>query len=175
MAVRLSREMIELIESGVSMVIGSRDDALRPECLRALGATVSPGAETVSVYLQAFLAGRTRANFETNGLVAVTFSRILDHYTVQLKGKVRSVREATAEDEAMSDRYLVAFAEQLALAGLPRSVVRRVRTRPGLTVEIEPQEIFLQTPGAGAGRRLEQPNGPSGASAPPGRVGGTGT
>ena len=155
-AIRLSREMMELIESGVSMVVGTRDQALRPECMRAMGATVCPGAESLKLYLQAQLAGRTRANLESNGLVAVTFSRIPDHHTVQLKGKVRSIREATAEDEAQSDRYLVAFAEQVALAGLPRSVVRCVRTRPSLTVEVEPHEIFLQTPGAGAGRRLDR-------------------
>ncbi len=138
------------------MVIGSRDEQLRPEGLRAFGASVRPGAGTVAVYLQAKLADRTRKNLEANGAVAVTFSRVLDHYSVQIKGRALAIRAATAEDEAMSDRYLVAFAEQLAFAGLPRSVIRRIRTRPGLVVEVEPLELFLQTPGAGAGRRVEQ-------------------
>lgn len=155
MPAQLTREMIEFIESGVSMCVGSRDDDLRPEVARALGATVSADGATVSFYLQAPLAVKMRENLAKNGLVAVTFSRILDHRTIQLKGSVRSLRAATAADEADAHRYMTAFGEQLLLTGLPRSVVRRVRVSPGLVVTFAPTDIFVQTPGPGAGRRME--------------------
>jgi hypothetical protein len=155
MAVRLSREMIELIESGVSTIVGSRDSNLRPECTRGLGSTVSADGTTVSVILYEPLAKRMRDNLEENGLIAVTFSRIFDHRSIQLKGTVRTIRQGTAEDEAISGRYVIAFAEAVSLAGLPRSVVRRVRTKPAIVVELEPTDLFLQTPGKDAGRRME--------------------
>ena len=156
MAVRLSPEMIELVESGVSTIVGSRDANLRPECTRGLGATVAPDGESVSVILYEPLAGRMLDNLRDNGLIAVTFSRIFDHRSIQLKGKVRTIRKGTPEDEAISDRYLNAFAEAVSLAGLPRSVVRRVHTKPSIVIELEPTDIFLQTPGKDAGRRMEE-------------------
>ncbi|NUO50162.1 MAG: hypothetical protein HOV80_15015 [Polyangiaceae bacterium] len=154
MAVRLSPDMIEFVESGVSTIVGSRDANLRPECTRGLGSTVAADG-TVSVILYEPLADKMRANLEENGLIAVTFSRIFDHRSIQLKGTVRTIRKGTAEDEAISDRYVHAFAEAVSIAGLPRSVVRRVHTKPAIVVEIEPTDIFLQTPGKDAGRRME--------------------
>jgi hypothetical protein len=43
MAVRLSEELAEFVEGGLSMLVGTRDAALRPKVERAVGAVV--GAE----------------------------------------------------------------------------------------------------------------------------------
>jgi hypothetical protein len=155
MAVRLTRDLVDFVESGVSIIIGSRDARLRPECARGLGAAVSADGTVVTALLHAPLAARMRANLEDNGLVAVTFSRILDHRTIQLKGRVVALREGSPDDDAIAARYLVAFAEQVSFAGLPRSVVRRVRTTPTLAIDFQPTDLFLQTPGPNAGRRME--------------------
>lgn len=155
MGVLLTRDLIEHIEGGCSIAVASRDAELRPDCMRGFGATVSPDGAVITLYLYAPLARRMRANLEQNGCIAATFNRIVDHYTVQVKGRVRAIREATPADEETSSRYLVAFAEQVSLVGLPRSVVRRVRSRPAIAVEVEPLEAFLQTPGAGAGRKMD--------------------
>jgi hypothetical protein len=151
----LSDSLIELIESGVGIEVGTRDQQNVPEAQPALGAKVNHREATITLFLQAPLAARTRTNVEANGLVAVTFSRILDSFSVQLKGTARVVGEASAEHHAIAERYLVAFAEQLSIVGVPRSVTRRIRLRPGLVLEFTPLEVFQQTPGAGAGRRVE--------------------
>lgn len=152
---RLTEQHVELIESGASILIGTRDAALCPECLRGLGAAVHPSREAVTVYANAALAERTLANAALGEPIALTFSRIWDHYTIQLKGPVIETRPATEAERALQERYLAAFAEQLNLVGLPRSVTRQVRLWPSVALTASVRELFLQSPGPGAGRRLE--------------------
>lgn len=151
---RLSDELVELVESGVSMLVGTCDAAGRPEAVRGLGARVSEDRRRVTVMLNAALAARTRDNLLEHGRLAVAFSRIFDHRTIQLKGHVVSIRDGDPGDHALQERYVVAFAEQVSLAGLPRSVVRNVRLEPCLVVELEVDALFEQTPGPRAGEAL---------------------
>ena len=146
-------EVFELVRGGAPMAVATADAAQRPTCLRGLGVEGGPGC-TLTVYVNAALAERTRADLEVNPRIAVTFSRLPDLRSIQLKGVVRAVRPTTAHDHAIQARYVEALAEQLALAGLPRSLLRRVVTQPSLAIELEAQELFEQTPGAGAGRVL---------------------
>ncbi len=155
MEVQLSEDLVEFLESGVSMLVGSRDAALRPACTRALGVKVGADRRTVTVFLSASLTARMQSDFADNGRIAACFSRPIDHRTIQLKGRVLAVRPTTDSDRAVQDRYLGAFAEQVAISGLPRSVVRRVKLTPGIAVDFVIDDVFLQTPGPGAGRRLE--------------------
>lgn len=157
MSVRLSDELVDFLEGGVSILVGSRDAGLRPECARGLGVVIGADRQTMTVFLNEDLAARQRADFEDNRQIAVGFSRIVDHRSVQLKGVVTTIRPATEQENAVQERYAAAFAEALSLAGLPRSVVRNVRLTPALAVEFEISDIFNQTPGAGAGRRMEAP------------------
>lgn len=146
-------EVFELVRGGAPMAIATADAAQRPSCLRGLGAEAGPNC-TLTVYVNAALAERMRADLEANPRIAVTFSRLPDLRSIQLKGVVRAVRPTTPHDHAIQAHYLEALAEQLSLAGLPRSLVRRVVAQPSLAIELQAQELFEQTPGAGAGRRL---------------------
>lgn len=154
--VHLSEDWVEFLESGVSMLVGSRNAELRPDCTRALGVTIGADRTTMTVFLNAALTQRMQADFADNGRIAATFSRPTDHRTVQVKGRVLAVRPTSDADRAVQERYLGAFAEQVAVVGLPRSVIRRVRVSPGIAVEVAIEDVYLQTPGPGAGRRLEE-------------------
>jgi len=48
MPVQLAKELVELIEGGVSMQLGTRDKDLRPEVLRAVGVTVGADRSTLT-------------------------------------------------------------------------------------------------------------------------------
>jgi hypothetical protein len=126
----LSEELTELVESGVSILVGSCDADGRPEALRGLGARVSADRQRITVLLNGALAKRTRDNLADGGRLAVAFSRIYDHRTIQLKGRAVTLRDGSPEDEAIQQRYLVAFSEQVSVAGMPRSVVRHPRRGP---------------------------------------------
>lgn len=146
-------EVLELVRGGAPMAVATANAARRPSCLRGLGIEPGPG-RTLTVYVNARLAERMRADLEDNPHIAVTCSRLPDLRSIQLKGVVRAVRPASAHDQAINAHYLEALAEQLSLAGLPRSLVRRVVAQPALAIELEAQELFEQTPGVGAGRVL---------------------
>jgi hypothetical protein len=155
MLTRLSRELVELVEGGNSMLVGTRDAARRPELIRGVGALVGPDRTTLTVYVPAELAARTLANLEDNGAIAVTFSQLSNHRTVQLKGKLRALRRSRKNERPHLERYVAAFAEQVHFTGCSRRIVRRLRFWPSVALEIEIGDLFAQTPGPGAGRRLE--------------------
>jgi hypothetical protein len=156
MAVQLSDELVEFIESGLSASVGTRDANLRPECLRAMGASVGSDRQSISVYLNQALAGRTLENIADNGSIAVVFSRPLDHRSLQIKGRVIGTRPANAADRALQERYLAGFVEQLYCVNFPRAVSRRIRLWPSVVVTFGADELFAQTPGPGAGARVER-------------------
>lgn len=156
MAIALSRDLIEFLESGVSVLVGTRDAKLRPEALRAYGVVVAPDRSRLTVYVPDALAARTLANIADNHSLAITFSRPIDHRTLQVKGAVRATRASGPEDRAIQERYLAAFVEQLYCVHIPRALTRRLQYFPSTAVELEITDVFMQTPGPGAGRRFEQ-------------------
>jgi hypothetical protein len=155
-AVALPEELVDFLESGASMLVGTRDGALRPECLRAAGCIVDPDRSSLRVLMNAATAARTVANLEAGSPIAVTFSRPVDHRTVQVKGTCRRVRPADSNEHEVAERYLALFTEALYVVGMSRAMVRRMRVAPTVVAEIQVLELFHQTPGPGAGRRLEE-------------------
>jgi hypothetical protein len=154
-AVTLPAELVEFVESGVSALVGTRDARLRPEALRAVGCIVSKDRKVLAMLLPEMTGRRTIANLEAGSPVAVTFSRIVDHRTVQVKGTCLRVRPAAPGEQDAARRYLAAFTEALYFIGLSRAIVRRMSVEPCMVAEIDVRELFEQTPGPGAGARME--------------------
>jgi hypothetical protein len=155
MAVRLSEELAEFVEGGLSMLVGTRDAALRPKVDRAVGSVVGADRQTITIYLNKELGAQAVANLNDNGALAVTVSRPYDHRTLQLKGQMLSLREGTEEDRTKQERWLTGFVEHLYIVGLPRSVVRQLKVYPSVAVTMRIDDLFEQSPGPGAGRRFE--------------------
>ena len=86
---------------------------------------------------------------------AVTFSRPLTHYSIQVKGVASGVRPSTEADRVVQERYRAAYTEQLHAVGLPRAVAKRIAWWPSVAIDISVRDLFVQTPGPSAGRRLE--------------------
>lgn len=150
----LSPELVEFVESGVSLLCGTRDERLRPDCCRAVGAIVASDRTTVTVLLNPRTAARTLANLAGGGPVAMTASRPIDYRTIQVKGHASAPRPASDAEQMIAQRYLAAFTEALYLVGLQRAVVHRLRVAPAVAIELAVTEVFQQTPGPQAGVRL---------------------
>lgn len=150
----LPDDLVDLLEGGVSIAIASRDADLRPECAHVFGLHVGADRDAVTVYVNGDTSARLVDALRVSGRASVVVSRILDHHTIQMKGRVIEVRPGSAEDLAIQDRYAIAYAEQLALIGVPRQLMRRVRLRPCLAIAVSIDELFVQTPGPQAGRRM---------------------
>jgi hypothetical protein len=157
--VDLTDDLIDFLQSGVSILVATRDAQLRPQCLRAMGATVDRARGIATLLLPEAVAEKTLAKLRDNGFIAITFSRPVDHRSIQLKGKCSGMRPCTDEERAMQERYRAAFAEQLQVVGLPRAISMQVRCTPSVAVDVTIAELFEQTPGPGAGRRITKAAG----------------
>lgn len=153
---KIPEDLVDYLESGVSLLVGTRSKDLRPEAARACGAQVAKDREHLSIFIPAKWQTRTYADIEDNGLVSVGFSRMLDHYSIQIKGDAATVRAATEAERIIPERYRAAYVEQLYMGGLPRSLTTRFHVWPAKVVTFRVQDIFVQTPGPGAGAPLER-------------------
>jgi hypothetical protein len=150
----LCREVIELLSSGVVMSVGTRDSALAPECTPAMGSRVNRDRRSLTVFVPKVLADATLANLRDNGQIAVNIVRPSDDKSVQLKGRVRDVRDATEADRATQEQQRSGLVEQLAFVGLPRAITRRMTWWPSVAIDIDVDDAFVATPGPEAGQRL---------------------
>lgn len=147
----VSAELAAFLESAVTILVGTRDASLGPECVRAMGARVERGRRDVTLFVPSAIGARTFANAAENQRVAACFTRVKDHRSIQLKGHVVHVREAEAADRACVDRYRSGLADALGELGLPPRTLFRVAHWPCHAIRFRVEAIFVQTPGPGAG------------------------
>jgi len=151
---RFEPELVDFLESGVSLLVGSCDASARPTCMYAAGARVFPDDAQVTVYLVKSLAGRTLADLSENPRLAVTFSRILDHRSLQLKGELVSIEETCDTGKKVQERYLASYGAALLSIGFPDAVAHRLAYWPSVAVTFRTTSLFEQTPGPRAGTLL---------------------
>jgi hypothetical protein len=97
-----------------------------------------------------------------NGELAFTVEEFPSHETYQFKGHYLRHRELREDDAEIADRVRRRFVKSLRplYADVPEDVLRSFVSPPSLAVEFEVHEIYLQTPGPGAGTRLIPPSEP---------------
>ena len=146
--------MVQLLETGVSVVVGTRDAALMPECTRAWGIVVGRDRASVTIFLTETISKKTLQNLKENGLVAVSCTRPTDHVACQLKGRLRAVRPAGPADRTRSRAWHREFGAELVAIGVPAELCEAWITEPALAVDIDVTDVFLQTPGPGTGEKV---------------------
>ncbi len=136
-------------------MVGTRDPSLMPECTRAWGIEVGADRVAVTIFLSEIIGGKTIENLRDNGKVAVTCTRPTDHTTCQLKGHVLRFKAVTAADRDMSRQWHGDFTAELRAIGVPTTLSEAWVVEPTVAVEIAVTEVFDQTPGPGAGKKME--------------------
>lgn len=149
----LPGEIIDLVESGVSILVGTRDAQLRPASVRGAGARVASNRREVTVYLPVATSERAATNLRDNGEIAVGLSRPFDNLAIQLKGRCTRVALAEEAERVVPEAYLLAFVETTFVIGMPRALLMRMTIWPAFAVTFDVRDIFSQTPGPGAGKR----------------------
>jgi hypothetical protein len=149
--VLLTEELVDFVESGVSILVGTCDAKLRPHGVRAMGAVVSTDRRTITVFVPRAVADRPLADLRENLVVAATFVRPSDHQGLQFKGRLLGHRAATDTERHILERYRAALFEQLFVCGVSRATAKRYAYWPCVALEFEPDALFRQTPGPHAG------------------------
>ena len=155
--VEMDDALKSFIESGVSVVVGTRDEGLVPEIVRAWGPHVNRDRRSIRVCVPEATSLRTRTNLVGNGRIAVAFSLPSNYETVQLKGRHFRTTKPSVEDMLRVDRHRESFAGVNESIGVPRARAeafwrRELAGSPlFVTIHFVVHAIFNQTPGPAAG------------------------
>ena len=105
---------------------------------------------------ETFIEGLIEA-LEDNGQLALTIEEFPSHETYQFKGKFLRHRPIGESDLIIVERIRERFVKRLKPlnADIPVSILGDFILNPSLAVEFEVHDIFVQTPGPGAGGRVE--------------------
>jgi hypothetical protein len=158
--VRISDELKDWIEGGVSVLVGTRDAAMVPEITRAWGPQVRDDRNSLSLCVPLATSHKTLDNIANNGRIAVIFALPTTIRSVQLKGTCVETATPDATDLAAVERHREVFAAGNERIGVPRHRVetlwrRELETSPILVkLRCLVEEAFDQTPGPGAGAPL---------------------
>jgi hypothetical protein len=148
-------ELVEFIHGGVAVGVATGDADLRPEFARGWGPQVSTDGRSLKLCVAAASGSPMRANLERLGAVAVGFSPPTIARAVQLKGVATQVGEPKAADLKRVERHVQRFIEECERIGAPEELSRRMFVGTGLVaIRLSIAEVFDQTPGPTAGRRL---------------------
>lgn len=151
----LDPEVVEFIHGGVAVGVATRDGDLRPEFARGWGPEVSADGRSLTLCVSAPEGSQLRANLERNGAVAVGFSPPTIARAVQVKGVATRVGEPDAADLERVEQHARSFVAEAERIGAPAELSQRLFVRTGLVaVQLSIDEVFDQTPGPTAGRRL---------------------
>ena len=149
--------VVELLHGPAFMQVGTRDAQLHPVHAFVIGAVAHADRETVTVFIPEARSARVLSNLQDNGRVALGIS-LASHEAYQLKGTYLSSRPTGDEDIALQETYRTKLHAAARQAGYPEEIARPLTLgfayRPGVAITFRAEEIFLQTPGPGAGNPM---------------------
>lgn len=141
-----------MVAGGVAIFVVTVSADGRPAITRGWGPSYDHDSSTMTLAITAPAGSPTLANLESGGAIAMTISEPLTYRTVQVKGIVEHVGAPSAADRARAQRHVERFGAevaQLGVEGAERLFLGDLRVA-GFRVA----EMFVQTPGPDAGRRL---------------------
>jgi hypothetical protein len=137
--------------------IGTRDAALRPAHAMAVGAMVHADRRTVTAFVPTARSERVLHNLGQNGRIALGVA-LASHEAYQLKGTYVSSRPTDDADRARQEAHRAAMLADALEVGYPPAIaqplVLGLAYTPGVAITFRAEEVFLQTPGPGAGTLL---------------------
>jgi hypothetical protein len=149
--------VVEVLHGPTWIQIGTRDEALRPAHTIAVGGVVHADRQTVTVFVPTARSGRVLRDLTGNARIAVGIA-LASHEAYQLKGTYISSRPTDDTDRARQDARRAALLESALEAGYPETIARPLALglaiTPGVAITFRAEQVFLQTPGPGAGTLL---------------------
>ena len=153
----LTEDVACFMQSGISISVASRDVRRVPSLARAAGCHVSADHQQVTLLLLPSQARQLLADISSTGVIAVVFSSPSTNRTLQVKGSLHAMRDATATDMQLAEKQRELFASVLIPLGYAHDLAFAVHCRDVkdmMAVTFTPTDLFEQTPGPKAGTRL---------------------
>jgi hypothetical protein len=159
-SVMIPEKILRFLEQRANAAFaGTRDRQLAPRGHRVSGWRVGGDERTMTALVPGQFTPHLVESLEDNGEFALTVEEFPSHETYQFKGRYLRSRPVQGEDAEVVNRIRERFVKSLkpVYADVPEAVLRAFILPVHLAVEFEVREIYLQTPGPGAGRRLVPP------------------
>jgi hypothetical protein len=149
-------KIIRFLERANVSHAGTRDRNLVPHGHKVSGWRVGADGRTLTVLIPEPARAHLIESLEENGQFSVTIEEYPAHETYQFKGRYVRHRPVGSEDIAIADRVRERFLTSvIPFYGEDAVVpVRAFIQPPSLAVDFEVHEIYVQTPGPGAGALL---------------------
>jgi hypothetical protein len=147
-------KIIHFLEEAIVAMGGSRDNDLQPHVHRISGWMLAPDQETVTCLVAEGFTHEL-SSVEENGEFALTVCDVPSHEAYQFKGRFIALRPITEGDLGVFQRFRDRFVARIhQLFGFPEEILRLYIPQPVIALSFKVREIYLQTPGPGAGTRL---------------------
>lgn len=152
----LTPDLVALAQSGVSVTLASRDADGHPIVGMGVGCRVRPDG-TLRILLGRAPNAGLLASLAAGGPIAATFTGAPDHRAFQVKARAAAIVAALSDDRPEIDRQCAVLADGLVEIGFSRELANGyVAHDPDdiVAIEFQPERVFTQTPGPGAGAEL---------------------
>ncbi|OCW59081.1 hypothetical protein [Hoeflea olei] len=151
----LETDVARFIQGRVMSLIATRNQAHRPMIGRGTGARFDPDSGEISVLVSRSQWPEAVAWARPGLPISTTHVKPDDYQAYQIKGIITGVRPATAAESAQGSRYVAEMLETLGGLGVTRLQLSSTLSDHELVrVSFLPCDLFVQTPGPAAGRRL---------------------
>ena len=151
----IPQKLVEFIHGPVLMFVGSRSAELRPSASWVAGGIADGEAGTITFFLPDVEAEPVLSNFKDNGLVAFTVTDGISHETYQFKGRYLASRPGDKKDAVLQEIYRSKLRTHLEPYGFTDEFYQTIVFYPCTAVTFEVEDAFVQTPGPGAGEKLD--------------------
>lgn len=150
----LSPELKNTLESGLSVVVGTCDAALMPECTRSWGIRVLPAEQSVTIFLSHSFSAKTFENLRARQRIAISCTEPETHWAVQLKGQCRAIRSLTDEEDVFWREWRERFKRAIGAVGCRTDSFEELDSCTMSAVDVSVSDVFSQSPGPNAGQRI---------------------
>ena len=152
--------LVQFLEQRANVAFaGTRNRELVPFGHRVSGWSIGADGRTLTAFTPEPLTADILESLQTNGELALTVEAFPAHETYQFKGRYVSHRPALHDDFAIAARIRERFVKSMrtVFPALPEPFAGAFTSQPAFAVAFEVSEIFVQTPGPGAGARIVPP------------------
>ncbi len=150
----IEQRLVDFVHAAAVMTVGTRDARLHPVGGYLMGARMDGALDQLTVYLPEAMGAATAAAARESRVAAVTMGNPETHETYQFKGEVLEVRPVSPDEEAVMGIFGHKMGGALAQLGLPVQNWKLPPPLPALAIVIRVKDMYLQSPGPGAGARI---------------------
>ncbi len=116
---------------------------------------MSEDRKTMTVFVFEPFADVILKNLNDNGRISLIAASMPSHETYQFKGAYVSSRKTENKDLELQENYRNKLLEHFIPFDFPENFIRNMPYNPGIAVTFRVEEIFVQTPGPGAGKKID--------------------